>query len=348
MGDVRQACGAATTSLRASRTAALPDCPKGQPNVRPEDGRSFWTLRSHDLTLVSRTPGRERRGHGSETMRAHEHDQEHDQEYGSRHEHDEAVGPHAATEDVRASAELPHVLRAAATGRSDVVGRSGMGTLQRTVGNGAVTSMLQREGDDDGVGDGKQAAGRSPVHDVVSSGGGQSLDPDTRTDMESRLGADFSDVRVHTDSAAHDSAKDVGARAYTVGNNVVFQRDAYDPSSHEGRTTIAHELTHVVQQRSGPVDGTEAPGGIRVSDPSDRFEQEASANAERVMAQPAPVPEAGSAPASVPVAAPSASAAVQRQAEDEEEEPADVQGSFVQRATGDAKAKEEEEETPPE
>jgi hypothetical protein len=279
-------------------------------------------------------------------MRAHEHDQEH----GSRHEHDEAVKPHAATEDVRASAELPHLLRAAASGRSDVVGRSGMGTLQRTVGNGAVTSMLQREGADDAMGDGKQAAHRSPVHDVVSSGGGQSLDTDTRTDMESRLGADFSDVRVHTDSAAHDSAKDVGARAYTVGNNVVFQRDAYDPSSHEGRTTIAHELTHVVQQRNGPVDGSEAPGGIRVSDPSDRFEQEASANAERVMAQPAPVSEAGSAPASgTSPATPSASAAVQRQAEDEEEEPADVQGSFVQRAADGAKAEgEEEEETPPE
>ncbi len=278
---------------------------------------------------------------GSDTMRAHEHDQE----QGNHHEHDETVKPNGTAEDARASAELPHLLRAAATGRSDVVGRSGMGTLQRTVGNGAVTSMLQREGEEDGKGDRKQPAERSSVHDVVSSGGGQSLDPDTRTDMESRLGADFSDVRVHTDSSAHDSAKDVGARAYTVGNNVVFQRDAYDPSSHEGRTTIAHELTHVVQQRSGPVEGSEAPGGIRISDPSDRFEQEASANAERVMAQPAPVSEAPPAPPSGSASA--SSAAVQRQAEDEEEQPADVQGSFVQRAAGDAKA-EEEEETPPE
>ncbi|GGO45474.1 hypothetical protein GCM10012287_13500 [Streptomyces daqingensis] len=277
-------------------------------------------------------------------MRAHEHDREHG------HEHDEVLSRDGTPGDTHAQAELPHLLRAAASGRTDVVGRSGMGTLQRTVGNSAVTSMVQREGAGDGreqeEGAGQPAA-RSSVHDVISSSDGQSLDQDTRTDMEGRLGADFSDVRVHTGSAAHDSAKDVGARAYTVGSNVVFQRDAYDPSSHEGRTTLAHELTHVIQQRSGPVEGTEAPGGIRVSEPSDRFEQEASANAERVMAQPSPASGTASGPAAEATSAPSPAAAVQRQAEDEEEEPADVQGSFVQRAAGDAKA-EEEEEPPPE
>ena len=48
----------------------------------------------------------------------------------------------------------------------------------------------------------------------------------------------------------------MNAHAYTVGSNVVFQRDQYDPGSDAGRTMLAHELTHVVQQRSGPVDGT--------------------------------------------------------------------------------------------
>jgi hypothetical protein len=52
---------------------------------------------------------------------------------------------------------------------------------------------------------------------------------------------------------------------------------------------LAHELTHVVQQRSGPVDGTPIGGGVSVSDPSDRFEREAASNAESVMSQPAPV-----------------------------------------------------------
>ena len=123
-------------------------------------------------------------------------------------------------------------------------------------------------------------------------------------------------MRVHDDGAAAESAKSVNAHAYTVGSNVVFQRDVYDPSSDGGRTTLAHELTHVMQQRSGPVDGSSAPGGIKVSDPSDRFEREASANAERAM--------------SAPTVAPGVSAsgpAVQRDAEEEHE----VQGLFVQR-----------------
>jgi hypothetical protein len=172
---------------------------------------------------------------------------------------------------------------------------------------------------------------RSPVLDVVGSGGGSPLDTDTRADMESRLGHDFGDVRVHTDSRAHDSARAVNAHAYTVGSNVVFQRDRYDPSSTEGKTMLAHELTHVVQQRSGPVDGTPTGGGVQVSDPSDRFEQEAAANADRAMSAPAP--------ATVSPAGP----AVQRQADEEEQpEEAAVQGAFVQRQEG-----EEEEEAPP-
>ena len=161
--------------------------------------------------------------------------------------------------------------------------------------------------------------------------------------MEARLGHDFSDVRVHDDSRAAESATAVNAHAYTVGSNVVFQRDKYDPSSQEGQTTLAHELTHVVQQRSGPVDGSSAPGGIKVSDPSDRFEREASANAERVMSTPvqtAAVSESG--PAVQRHAdedeAPVQRLFVQREGE-EEEEP--VQGLFVQR-----EGEEEEEEAP--
>ncbi|QXE33815.1 DUF4157 domain-containing protein [Streptomyces sp. GMY02] len=242
-------------------------------------------------------------------MRDHVHDQDH--ENG-----DAAVSrpPHQA-DDAR-------LFKAAVGGRADVVGPSGMGVLQRAVGNSAVGAMMQRDRDEEAA-----PEQRSPVHDVVNSGSGQALDTETRTDMEARLGSDFSDVRVHTGDAAHQSAKSVGAHAYTVGNNVVFQRDAYDPSSHSGRTTLAHELTHVIQQRSGPVDGTDAPGGIRVSDPSDRYEREATANAERAMS--APALQAAPEPA---VAPGPAAAAVQRQSEGEDEEAADVQGMFVQRA----------------
>jgi hypothetical protein len=285
-------------------------------------------------------------------MNAHGHSHDHDHEW--EHEHGRGRDLEAADErrhegaHSAAPAGTAHVFRAAATGRADVVGASGLGVLQRAAGNGAVGAMVQRSRSETGEESREEA--RSPVHDVLASGGGQPLDTDTRVDMETRMGADFSDVRVHNDAAADSSAKGLGAHAYTVGSNVVFQRDAYDPSSPQGRTTLAHELTHVVQQRSGPVEGTEAPGGIRVSDPSDRFEQEAVANADRVMAAPAPAaaaePVSTPAPASAPASAPAAS--VQRAAaEDEEEQPADVQGSFVQRAAKEGAEEEKEEETPP-
>lgn len=224
-----------------------------------------------------------------------------------------ALRPKAARLDEPATDQMG---KAAAEGRSDVLGGAGLLGLQRAAGNGGVTQLLEEE--------------RSPVHDVISSGG-RPLEPEVRADMEGRLGHDFGDVRVHDDSAAHDSAKAVNAHAYTVGSNVVFQRDKYDPSSADGKTMLAHELTHVVQQRSGPVEGTSAPGGIKVSDPSDRFEREAAANAERVMSAPAPT----AAPAAA-VQRHADGAAVQREGGGEEEE--EVQGAFVQRA-------EEEEET---
>ncbi len=92
-------------------------------------------------------------------------------------------------------------------------------------------------------------------------------------------------MRVHEGDAAAASAHAVQAKAYTVGNDIVFNRGAYDPDSAAGRHTLAHELTHVVQQRSGPVDGTPTGDGVSVSDPGDRFEQEAEARASEVTAQ---------------------------------------------------------------
>ncbi|SDH46362.1 protein of unknown function [Lentzea fradiae] len=100
--------------------------------------------------------------------------------------------------------------------------------------------------------------------------------------MEARLGADFSDVRLHTDTAARSSAAEVGARAYTSGEHVVIGSGGGD------RHTLAHELTHVIQQRSGPVAGTPTGDGLTMSDPSDTCERAAEANARRVMAGGAP------------------------------------------------------------
>ena len=232
------------------------------------------------------------------------------------HENDHVDGGSMRPKAARLDEPDTLQLRAALSGRLDALTPKGVLGLQRAVGNGGTAAAIGEE--------------RSPVHDVIASPG-VPLDQDVREDMETRLGHDFSDVRVHTDGAAESSAKAVGAHAYTVGSHIAFQRSAYDPGSAAGRTTLAHELTHVVQQRSGPVDGTPAPGGVSVSDPGDRFEREAAATAERAIAAPAPV-----------AAAPVTGAPVQRQAE-EEEEP--VQGSFVQRAVQRQEEPEEEPES---
>ncbi|MFH9136087.1 DUF4157 domain-containing protein [Streptomyces sp. NPDC017524] len=156
--------------------------------------------------------------------------------------------------------------------------------LQRTAGNAVVARMVEesRHQHDADCGHRQTAPAtvqRSAVHSVLRSGG-RPLDDATRGDMEARLGADFSDVRIHNDSAAKASAAEVGARAYTSGNHVVLGDGGTD------KHTLAHELTHVIQQRQGPVAGTDNGSGLRVSDPSDRFEREAEANATRVMSGP--------------------------------------------------------------
>jgi Domain of unknown function (DUF4157) len=235
--------------------------------------------------------------------------------------HDEtfdAVGnlrPHGARID---SDEGSHAMKAAAMGRTDVLDQAGVLALQRSVGNSAAAGAVDQE--------------ESPVLGVVRSGGGSPLEPEVQQDMEARLGHDFSDVRVHTGGAASDSAKSVNAQAYTVGSDVVFQDGKYDPSSSDGKVMLAHELTHVVQQRQGPVDGTPTGGGVNVSHPSDRFERDASAAAESAMSAPAPVTSAAGA---------ASGASIQRQEEEKPEEEETAQGSFVQRQDEPEEAEEQ-------
>jgi len=81
-------------------------------------------------------------------------------------------------------------------------------------------------------------------------GGGQPLAESERAYFEPRFGADFSQVRLHTDSQAAESARAVNARAFTVGQDVVFGAGQYAQGAREGRRLMAHELTHVVQQFS--------------------------------------------------------------------------------------------------
>ena len=87
------------------------------------------------------------------------------------------------------------------------------------------------------------------VHEALRSPG-QPLDAATRAFMEPRFGHDFSKVRVYSGLHAEQSARDMNARAYTVGQHIVFAAGQFAPATEAGRHLLAHELTHVVQQRS--------------------------------------------------------------------------------------------------
>ena len=81
-----------------------------------------------------------------------------------------------------------------------------------------------------------------------NAGRGKPLDPNVRSFMEPRFGADFSNVRVHTDRAAVELSKALNAEAFTTGNDVYFNSNRYAPQSNAGKQLLAHELTHVLQQ----------------------------------------------------------------------------------------------------
>ncbi|MFJ8563296.1 DUF4157 domain-containing protein [Streptomyces sp. NPDC093514] len=185
--------------------------------------------------------------------------------------------------------QLLQTPRRTAAPQQGAAASAGLMELQASAGNAAVVQMLRRAGQGrdqeqhqhtDGCGhqqSEQHEVQRFAVHDVLRAPG-RPMDAATRSDMEARLGADFSDVRIHDNSAAKASAAEVGARAYTSGSHVVIGAGGSD------KHTLAHELTHVIQQRQGPVAGTDNGSGLKVSDPSDRFEREAEANASRVMA----------------------------------------------------------------
>ena len=84
-------------------------------------------------------------------------------------------------------------------------------------------------------------------------GSGQSLDANLQQSMGQAMGADFSGVKVHTDSQSDQLNKSIQAKAFTTGQDLFFRQGAYEPSSRGGQELIAHELTHVVQQNNNTV-----------------------------------------------------------------------------------------------
>lgn len=123
----------------------------------------------------------------------------------------------------------------------------------------------------------------SPIVEQVLRSSGQPLDAETRAFMEPRFGHDFSQVRVHTNAQAAQSARMTQALSYTMGRNIVFASGHYQPRTYAGKQLLAHELTHVVQQQNsspslGPSDQ------MQVSTPQEPMELEANRLSTHVVA----------------------------------------------------------------
>jgi hypothetical protein len=127
-------------------------------------------------------------------------------------------------------------------------------------------TLLQRHG----TGEAESSEAPLIVHEVLNSSG-QTLAPEIRVLMESYLGSDFSRVRIHTDAKSAESARAVNALAYTVGRDIVFAAGQYSPKTNEGQQLLAHELIHVLQQKSTAYTN----GSISILDSSSQLETEA-------------------------------------------------------------------------
>jgi hypothetical protein len=120
--------------------------------------------------------------------------------------------------------------------------RDAVERLQRTAGNSAVSKAVAPE---------SRGAVRRVAESLVP-GLGRPLEPPVRREMEAYLGRDLGGVRVHADAAAGRVARGLGARAFAAGSHVVFAEGAFAPLTASGRALLAHELTHVIQQRGAP------------------------------------------------------------------------------------------------
>ncbi|UCF90303.1 MAG: DUF4157 domain-containing protein [Desulfobacterales bacterium] len=100
-------------------------------------------------------------------------------------------------------------------------------------------------------------------------GGGQPLPGSARAYFEPRFGHDFSQVRIHTDAQAANTARGMKAQAYTFGRDIVFGAQQFVPETQKGKYLLAHELTHVVQQGKGATAWKERRASRAVSSGAD-------------------------------------------------------------------------------
>ncbi|QHS58352.1 eCIS core domain-containing protein [Chitinophaga agri] len=130
----------------------------------------------------------------------------------------------------------------------------GSNALQRKCAHCEQEELLQKEEGEGMEVSRKEKTGEVPAGDDVATalqqtkGSGEPLPDNTRAHMENAIGADFSDVKIHTGTTAVQLSEQLNAHAFTVGNDVYFNQGAYSPGSTQGDKLLAHELTHVVQQ----------------------------------------------------------------------------------------------------
>ena len=149
--------------------------------------------------------------------------------------------------------------------------------LQRTVGNQAVQRMLQRDSQA-----GFEAGGDFESRLKQSSGGGSVLPQSTKSEFEASFGANFDNVRIHTNAASNQLNRSIQAKAFTHGNDIHFGAGEYKPASSQGKHLLAHELTHTIQQTGGmQTKGVQTK--LQVGAAQNRYEQEADRVAAQVM-----------------------------------------------------------------
>ncbi len=139
--------------------------------------------------------------------------------------------------------EADNIANAVMQSRSEVQPQSFF-LLQRKCAHCEEEEKLQRK--EDNAGETKTHSSTENYINTLS--GGKPLGEEEKSFFEQRIGYDFSNVRVHNDSTANASAKEVNALAYAHGNHIVFGANEYQPATDDGKKLIAHELTHVVQQ----------------------------------------------------------------------------------------------------
>ncbi len=149
--------------------------------------------------------------------------------------------------------------------------------LASAVGNRGFTRSIARMRDGEGILSGGLVHPDVEAAIASAKGGGQALDRGIAQHVGGPLGDSFGDVRVHYDDHAAALNRAVSARAFTVGGDIFFGAGEYRPNTAGGRELLAHELTHVAQQRGAPQSGP-----LTVSQPGDAREREADAAARRV------------------------------------------------------------------